>query len=115
MFAVDVGFLHLRELGVILQRTELVNLLIRPRRLSRELVARDIQNLKSLIMILPVKLLQFPVLRGESASGRRIHNQKYLSLISGQRLRCPVRPLHRIIINAHLLPSFLFVIKNESF
>ena len=66
-------------------------------------------------MVLPVKLLQFLVLRGESASGRRIHDQKYLSLISGQRLHCSVRPLHRILINAHLLPSFLFVIKIESF
>ena len=114
MFAVDVGFLHLRELGVILQRAELVDLLIRPRRLSRELVARDIQNLKSLVMILPVKLLQFPLLRGKSASSRRIHNQKYLSLILGQRLHRPVRPFHRILINAHVLPSFLSVIKNES-
>ena len=42
MFAVDIGFLHLRELGVILQRAELVDLFIRPRRLSRELVARNI-------------------------------------------------------------------------
>ena len=114
MSAVDVGFLHLREPGVIFQRAELVDLLICPRRLSRELVARNIQNLKSLVVVLPVKFLQFPVLRGESASGRRIHNQKYLSLISGQRLRCPVRPLHRIFINFHVLPSFLSVIKNES-
>ena len=42
MFAVDVGFLHLRKLCVIFQRTEPVDLLIRPRRLSREPMARDI-------------------------------------------------------------------------
>ena len=63
MFAVDVGFLHLRELGVILQRAELRGSLHPSRRLSQGTGCTEYLKSQVLVMVLLVKFLQFPVLR----------------------------------------------------
>jgi hypothetical protein len=52
--AVHVGLLHLREGGIEVHRAELMDFIIRSRSLPAELIAGNIQNLKTLISSLPV-------------------------------------------------------------
>ena len=79
MLAVDVGFLHLRELRIVLQGAELVDLVIRLRRLPGKLVAGHINDLQTLVMELLIHLFQRLILRRESAARRRIDYDDDLS------------------------------------
>ena len=81
VLAVDVRLLHLLVGRLVVQGAERVDFLIRSRCLPAELVARDVQNLKALVVVVIVPLGQFGILRRESATGRRVHNQDNLSLV----------------------------------
>ena len=56
---------------------EFMDLLIGAGSLCAKLIAGDIQNLKPLVMIVKVKLLDGRVLRGKAAAGSRIHYQNH--------------------------------------
>ena len=83
--AVDLDLLETGELCAEVQFAELVNALICARCLLSELVAGEIENLESLGVILLVELLQFIVLRGESAFGCCVDNQQHLVGVLFQR------------------------------
>ena len=68
VFAVHVRLLHLGEGGVEMHGAELVNLIIGAGGLAAELVAGNIQDLKSLIMIFFIHALNIFVLRCEAAA-----------------------------------------------
>ena len=53
VLAVDIGFLHLRESCVVMKGAELMDLFIRTGRLSAELIAGDVDDLKTLLMNIP--------------------------------------------------------------
>ena len=59
---------------MIFQRTELVNLIIRSRRLTCELVAGNVNDLKSLLMKLLIHLLKILIMRCKATASSRIYN-----------------------------------------
>ena len=66
---------------MVLQRAELVNFLVRAGRLSRKLVAGNIDDLESLVVIRLVHCLQRLVVGRKTAAGRRVDNQHNLALV----------------------------------
>ena len=78
---VYLNLVKLGELYMIVGGAELLNLGNCAGCLLTELVAREIQNLKSLLIILLVNLLQVLVLRRESATGGGVYNQQHLSFV----------------------------------
>ena len=105
VFSVDIRFLHLREGGIEVHGAELMNLVIRPGSLPAELVAGDVQDLQSLIMIVPVQLFYRGILGREAATGSRVNNQNDLALIIGQIKLFTLAGCDCIIID-HLISPF---------
>ena len=66
-------------------RAERVNLLNRARCLLAKLVAREVENLETVLGILLIERFQFFVLWCESASGSGVHNQQHLALVVRER------------------------------
>ena len=58
-----------------------MNLIIRTGSLTSELVARNVENLQPLIMIVFIQLLNRRVLRRETAAGRGVNDQDDFSLV----------------------------------
>jgi hypothetical protein len=69
-----VAFAHTEETGAIMGCAESGYLLIGSRSLFAKLVAGEIQNLKSLSMIMLIHRLQCLILRGEATLCSRIDN-----------------------------------------
>ena len=103
MLAVHLRLLLLREGRVVLQRAELVNFLVRAGRLSRKLVAGDIDDLKSLVMIRLVHCLERLIVRREAAAGRRVDDQHNLALVVREFQFSAADRRHTVIVNAHNL------------
>jgi len=79
--AVDIGFLHLGESRIEVHGAELMDFVIRSGGLTAELIAGNIQNLKSLVMVLAVHLLDGRILGGEAAAGGSIDHHDDLALV----------------------------------
>ena len=62
-----------------------MNLFIAARSLLTELVAREIEHLETLCMILVIDLLQFFVLRSEATLSSCVYDEKHLALVGIQR------------------------------
>ena len=58
-----------------------MDLIIRARRLSRELIAGHVDNLKTFLMILLIHILDVLVVRREPASRGCIDDQHHLALV----------------------------------
>ena len=106
--AVHLHLLEARELGVVRELAELVYRLVGAWGLCAELVAREVEHLESLRMILLVELLQLLVLRCEAALCSCVHDEQHLVGILLQRHAFTLSVFHREIINSlHL--SFLYL------
>ncbi len=82
---VDVDFGKGLELGLEIDGTESGQLLVGFGGLSRELVAREIEDFKTLVMELLVQFLQSVVLLGVAAVAGRVHDQQHLAAILFER------------------------------
>ena len=80
-----------------------MNLFVCPRRLIPELIAGNVNDLKTLVMQLLIHPLQGLIVGRKSAAGGRIDNDHNLSLIFLQGKLASVRSGYRIIINTHNL------------
>ena len=81
VLAVYLNLVKLGECDMIVGSAELLDFGNGAGSLSAELVAREIQNLESLLIVFLINLLQILVLRRESATGGGIYNQQELSLV----------------------------------
>ena len=84
---------------------EFMDFIIRSGRLSAELVARNIQNLKSLIVIILIKLLNRSILRSKAAACGRVHHKNHFSFIISQIEFLSAACCKLIIVN-HLIHPF---------
>lgn len=75
--AVHLHLLEARELGVVRELAELVYRLVGTGGLCAELVAREVEHLESLRMILLVELLQLLVLRCEAALYGCVYDEQH--------------------------------------
>ena len=108
VLAVDIGLLHLRECGVKVHRAEFMNLIIASRCLCAELVARDIQDLESLIMIILVQLFDRRILRGKAAAGRGVYDKDNLAFVFTEVELLALSGGNCVIVDHCLIPPFLF-------
>ena len=83
VLAVDLYFLELGKLSTKIQGAELMNFLLGAGSLLTKLVAGEVENLKTLVLILLVQGLQLFVLRSETATGGRVDNEQHLALVLG--------------------------------
>ncbi len=77
---VDVRLLHLRELRLILELAELVDLLVCAGSLSRELVAGDVYDLEALVVQVFIHLLDRLVVGSKAAACRCVHDEHDLAV-----------------------------------
>lgn len=103
MLPVDIDLPIVRECDSEVGITECSDLLVGSRRLMFKLVAREIQNLKSLWTVLLVNALQLIVLRRKSAFGRRVDYQDNLSLSSVL-----------LLLHTSFYPCFQFRLRHKS-
>lgn len=118
MLPVDIDLPVVRECDSKVGIAECNDLLVGSRCLMFKLVARKIQNLKSLRTVLLVNTLQFIVLRRKSAFGRRVDYQDNLSL-SSVCCYCSIHPFTHASssgfgMNPTFLPTTLPSFKNKS-
>ena len=94
-----------------------MDLFIGSRSLARKLIARDVDHFESLLMIFLIHLFDGFVMRGESASGRRVDDQHDFALIIRELDLCSVGCRYAVIIDAchgrllssvRLLPELFF-------
>ena len=103
--AVDVGLLHPREGGVEVDGAEFVDLVVRSRSLSAELIAGDVQDFQTFVVVILVKFLDRGILWSEAAPGRRVHDQDDFALVIGETQRFAFAGRERVIVD-HRLFSF---------
>ena len=96
---VDLKLGKPRELCVIVLLAEVVDFSVIPRRFVQKLIAGEIQNLKSLVPIGLIELLKPFLLRGIAALGRRVYDQKDLSLVFFQRCLLIVQIKNRNVVD----------------
>ena len=84
VLAVYIGFGHLGEHGAEVDSAELVDLLVSSGRLASKLVARDVDDLKSLFVIFSVGSLQLLILRCEPSFCCCVDYQDHLALKIGE-------------------------------
>ena len=77
---VHLDLCKLIERRVVLERAELVDFVIAPRRLVSKLVAREVEYLKPLLVVLGVELFKPRVLRREATSRGGVDDQDHLAL-----------------------------------
>lgn len=82
--AVHIELLEAGELGVELQRAELVDLVVGLGCLAGELVAREVQDLEALVVVGGVDALEVLVLWGEAAAGGRVHDEQDLARVGAE-------------------------------
>ena len=73
IFAIYLYFFELWKLGAKVKGAEVVNLLLGARSLVAKLVAREVQNLKTLVFIILIECLQFLLLWCKATTGSSIH------------------------------------------
>lgn len=78
---VDVNLLELGELGAELQGAELVDLLVRPGRLTGELVAGEVEDLEAPVAEVGIDPLEVLVLWGEAAARRGVDDEQDLASV----------------------------------
>ena len=78
---IHLNLVELRKLNIEVSRAVLMNLLNSTRGLLSELVTGEVQNLKTLVTVLLIECLQFRILRCESTTCSRVHNQQHLTLV----------------------------------
>ena len=108
MLPVDIDLPIVRECDSEVGITECNDLLVGSRRLMFKLVAREIQNLKSLWTVLLVNALQLIVLRRKSAFGRRVDYQNNFSFILAHAAHISSDILCLVIIKSHMCPPRIF-------
>ena len=100
VLAVDVGLLHLRELGLIAHAAERGDLLVGAGRLVHELVAGDVDDFKALVVVLLVHRLDGLVLRGEAAAGGGVDDEHDFALVLCDTIVFAEAGLEGEIVNA---------------
>jgi hypothetical protein len=78
IFAINLYLLETGEFSAEVQFAELVDALVSAGSLLAELVAREVENLETLSVILLVQGFQFVVLRSETALGGGVDDEQYL-------------------------------------
>ena len=78
--SVHLDLCKLIERCIVLERAELVDFIIAPRRLVSKLVAREIEYLKPLVVVLGVELFKPRVLRREATARGGVDDQEHLAL-----------------------------------
>ena len=89
-FAVYVDFLELRKFGAELHLAELVNLVIATRRLVGKLVAREIENLETLVAVFLVHSLERLVMGRKTTARSRVDDEQNLAFVLTERLLAAV-------------------------
>ena len=101
VLAVDVDLGKLREGDAEAAGAEGVDLLVGAGGLIGKLVAGEVQDLQTVVLVGVVDLLQLLVLGGEAAAGGGVDDQQDLALVVGQRHILSLAGLDGEIINVH--------------
>src|SRR5262249_30022428 len=112
--AVDLDLAHHREVDVIGQRTEALDLRLVARLLRAELVAGKTQHHEPAVAVLAVELLEAGVLARETALAGGVDDQHDLVAVVGERRRGPVDGFGGEVVDAHGPPSQTIIVSGSS-
>ena len=82
-----------------MQRTKFMDLFIASRCLAPELIAGNVQDFKSLVMVIFVKLFYRGILWGEAAAGGGIDDKDHFSFVVAEVQRFTFSCSNGIIVN----------------
>ena len=108
----DLG--KLIERCIVLERAELVDFVIAPRRLVSKLVAREVEYLKPLVVVLGVELFKPRVLRREATARGGVDDQEHLALERCDVKARSVAALGRELIDAVHVGFLLLVVASAA-
>ncbi len=84
LFAVHVNFVEQREGDVVFAGAELLDLFVRARFLSAELVARETEHGETLVFVFLLEGFEGLVLRRKAALGGDVDDEEHLAFVGAQ-------------------------------
>jgi hypothetical protein len=101
---VAVGSIHIelveeRECDAVFRRAEFLDLLVRARLLTPELIARKPEHDEAIVLVLRVECLERRILGRVAALRRDVHDQQHLALVRRESRVLPIDVLHGNVVD----------------